>query len=67
MKPFTEWMKQQTSSQPENEELPEGLYIKDGSVFATCLRCEEKYEIFCDISEFIEDMSYCGRSQYCLP
>lgn len=47
--------------------LPDGLFEIGGVLFATCRVCGNDYELYCDISEFDLEYSYCGGSPRCCP
>jgi len=66
MKPFSEWFKEQKSPEPE-QELPDGLYIKDGRLMANCRSCERDYEFGGEVKDYDESMSYCAGSERCIP
>lgn len=50
-----------------DDDLPEGLTRKGGVIYATCIRCDQQYELPCDVSEYHPDYSYCGGSPRCSP
>lgn len=50
-----------------DDDLPEGLTRKGGVIYATCIRCDQQYELYCDVSEYHPDYSYCGGSPRCSP
>lgn len=49
---------------PEEVDLPDGLYLV---VRAYCRSCGNSYTYDCEIEDFDPDMSYCGRSDRCIP
>lgn len=75
---FDRWFNQQgrvpkvvepVVEEDDNDGLPEGLYLLQGKVFATCRSCDNDYEYHGerDGSDFDERMSYCGGSERCIP
>lgn len=68
MKDFGRWFNDQGPQEKvEEPELPDGVYMKNGKAWATCRSCERGYEIFCELHEHSQDMSYCGGSPRCIP
>jgi hypothetical protein len=75
VKSFGEWFGQQgraaaPAAIPDEDELPEGLYMRDGAVMATCRRCERDYEWPAEIEKFPGESDYynlCGGSESCIP
>lgn len=52
--------------------LPDGVWLSNGKCMAACRSCEREYALDFSPAElaemgFDQDMSYCGRSQWCLP
>ena len=50
-----------------NAQLPDGLYMKNGLLMATCRSCEKDYEFGSTPEDYDESFSYCGGSPACLP
>jgi len=49
------------------EDLPEGLWHRDGKVVFECRGCNQTVELEIDPSEFDPAVAYCGGSPRCLP
>jgi hypothetical protein len=70
---FGKWFAQQGTQELEpaaqaEPDWPEGVWRQsDGKMVAECRSCGCSYELPCELSEFDQDMSYCGRSSHCLP
>lgn len=67
MKSFEDWFSQPLTETRQDDELPEGVYLKNGKHIATCRSCDRDYEIDYEVNLFTQDMSYCGRNQWCYP
>jgi hypothetical protein len=61
MKPFTDWMKEQSAPQNHviEQQLPEGLSMVDGKYIAFCRSCGRTYFYHGEPHDFTQDMSYC--------
>jgi hypothetical protein len=44
-----------------------GLSLSGGKFMAKCHSCEGEFEICCDIEDWDQDVSYCGKDRFCLP
>lgn len=73
MRAFSDWMheqrvaKQEAAQPAEDKLLPEGVWLnRDGKPVAACSGCGNSYEIE-DVTDFSNDVSYCGGSPRCLP
>jgi hypothetical protein len=53
----------------QDQDLPEGVFDRDGKHFATCVGCERDTEILCDIREIpaTDYRHYCGGGPRCCP
>lgn len=76
MKDFGRWFtdqgqaEQQLKPQEEADDmLPDGVWERGGKYMANCRSCDYSYEISWDVEKegFDPDMSYCGRSDRCIP
>jgi hypothetical protein len=75
MKDFGRWFQEQSAPAAaptvalDDDDLPEGVFMRDGKFFATCHACERDTEILCDIREIpaTDYRHYCGGSPRCCP
>lgn len=71
MKDFGQWFSEQAPQQApqDDDDLPEGVWERDGKYLATCCACERDTEILCDIREIpaTDYRHYCGGSPRCCP
>lgn len=69
MKSFGDWLMDLGNySSSSVEELPEGVWeFADGKYKAKCCCCDNYYELYCDLSEFDPEYSYCGSGPRCCP
>jgi len=69
MKPFHVWIMEPITPLNQRLALPEGLWEdKSGNLLAQCRACEHHYRYDGDPADgFDPDMSYCGRSDRCIP
>jgi hypothetical protein len=51
----------------EEDQLPDGLFERDGKIMFTCRGCDKSVPLEVDVSEFDPDVAYCGGSPWCLP
>ena len=74
MKPFDQWVMESPLT-PLNQKpaLPEGLWEDSkGNIIAECRCCEGWYNTYLsaddeEVKDWDQDMSYCGRSERCIP
>ncbi len=52
---------------PPEDDLPEGLWERDGKLFYECRSCERAVPLECEPWEFDPEVAYCGGSPRCLP
>lgn len=52
---------------PPADELPDGVWERDGRLFYECLSCKNTIPLECDPDEFDPEVAYCGSSPRCLP
>jgi hypothetical protein len=74
VKDFGKWFADQRPADAPiaqiEDELPDGLYMLDGNVMATCRRCDRSYEWPAEIERFPGSDDYnnlCGGSPSCCP
>lgn len=59
------------SSEIEDADLPNGLYLRDSRYYADCRSCDNRYEAdwldASNLKDWDPDYSYCGGSDRCIP
>lgn len=53
--------------EPVRPGLPDGVWERDGQLWAECRACEQAFELLCEPEEFDPAVAYCGGSSRCLP
>lgn len=78
MKTFDSWLRESAHIKAVSRDsdqdmmLPEGVWLSNGTCMAECRSCQKDYALGFSPKELIDmgfdqDMSYCGRTQWCLP